>query len=178
MTSLEDNLTFPCTPAGDVATGRRRIAWMFGAMGAASLFGALMAFRTRQIFAGFLALAIAIGVFVIYQMSRELNPAKIVVEGDMLTIWMRRAIRKMPLDGAKVRALTGDEIDHLIGLASSGGFTAGSGGFDSHLLGEFDLYASRFENSVLVETEDGRAVVTPDEPAEFVTAVSKRTTSI
>ena len=169
---MSEKLSFACTPDGAIEAGRRRMAWVFGALGAASLTAALFALRTRQIFAAVLSLGVALGVFVIYQMSRELNPAELVIEGDTLSILMRRALRRLPLSDARVRRLTADEIDHLARLATSGGFVAGAGGFDSHILGEFDLYASRLENAVLLETEDGRVVVTPDLPEQFVAAVS------
>ena len=48
------------------------------------------------------------------------------------------------------------------------GIVAGSGGFDSHLLGEFDLYASDLENSLFVDAGGSRLVLTPDQPDEFV----------
>jgi hypothetical protein len=144
---------------------------VFALLGFALLAAALFAFRTRQIFAGSIALVLALGVFVIYRMSRELDPTKLLIEGQTLTIFMRHALRRLPLEGASIRRLTDDEIEHLAGLASSGGFVAGAGGFDSHRLGEFDLYASRLENAVLLETTDGRAVLTPDEPEDFAAAV-------
>lgn len=163
--------TFECTAAGAIAAGQRRMGRVFALLGFALLAAALFAFRTRQIFAGSIALLLALGVFVIYRMSRELDPTKLLIEGRELTIFMRHALRRLPLEGASIRRLTDDEIDHLAGLASTGGFVAGAGGFDSHRLGEFDLYASRLENAVLLETTDGRVVLTPDEPEDFAAAV-------
>jgi len=78
----------------------------------------------------------------------------------------------VPLPALAARRLRGDEIVHVEGLASAGGMVAGSGGFDSHRLGEFDLYASDLANAVLVEAEEIRVVVTPDEPDEFLASLS------
>ena len=75
---------------------------------------------------------------------------------------------EIPLEGAAARALTADELAHLERLASAGGFVVSSGGFDSHLLGEFDLYASDLGHGVLVEAMDHRVVLTPDDPFRFL----------
>lgn len=165
--------TFACSRDGAIASGQRRLARLFSLLGFSLLLAAAFAFATGQIFAGAIALLIAFTVFVIHRMSRELDPTELVVEGDTLAIFMRHALRRIPLEGAIVRRLTRAEIEHLTGLASSGGFVATAGGFDSHLLGEFDLYASRIENAVLVETSDGRLVVTPDRPEDFTAAITR-----
>jgi hypothetical protein len=83
----------------------------------------------------------------------------------------------VPVEGARVRRLEEAEIEHLRGLASAGGFVAGSGGFDSRLLGEFDLYASDFAHALLVQGTGGRFVVTPDQPADFVESFRKMAAS-
>ena len=79
----------------------------------------------------------------------------------------------VPLEGAKTRRLHAEEVAHLERLTSLGPFTAGSGGFDSHLLGEFDLYATHLESAVLVETEELRFVLTPDDPQAFLRALAR-----
>lgn len=173
MTGPNESKSFGCTPDGVVATGQKRLARVFALLGLALLMAAGFALATRQVFAGAIALLLALGVFIIYRMSRELDPTELVVENENLAILMRHALRRLPLEGATIRRLNQDEIEHLAVLTSSGGFVAGSGGFDSHLLGEFDLYASRLENAVLLETLDGRAIVTPDEPEAFVATVAR-----
>lgn len=140
-------------------------------MGVSLLAATGFALLTRQLFAAAIALVLAFGVFIIYRMSRELDPTELVFEGASLAILMRHALRRLPLADATIRRLNEEEIEHLSGLTSSGGFVAGAGGFDSHVLGEFDLYASRLENSVLVETLDGRVILTPDEPEIFIETV-------
>ena len=167
----DDNRSFGSTPGGDVASGQKRLARVFALLGFALLVAAAFALATGQAFGGAIALVVAFGVFVIYRMSRELDPTELVVEGETLAIFMRHALRRLPLEGATIRRLDADEIEHLAVLTSSGGFVAGAGGFDSHILGEFDLYASRLENAVLLETLDGRVIVTPDEPEAFVAAI-------
>ena len=51
-----------------------------------------------------------------------------------------------------------------------GGEVAGTGGFDSHRLGEIDLYASNLANAILLQGEESGTVVTPDDPAAFLAA--------
>lgn len=171
MSSAAEGLSFACTPDGVVAAGRERLARVFALLGLALLVAACFAAFTGQIFAAFIALILALGVFIIHRMSRELDPTELLVEGATLSIFMRHALRRLPLEDATARRLTGDEVEHLTKLTSSGGFVAGAGGFDSHLIGEFDLYASRLENAVLIETQDGRVIVTPDQPDELVVAL-------
>ena len=48
-----------------------------------------------------------------------------------------------------------------------------TGGFDSHLLGEFDFYASNLEHAVLVEGMDHRLVLTPDDATRFLEALEE-----
>lgn len=172
MTPFPESRTFACSRDGAIAAGQRRLARVFALLGAALVLAAAFAFATGQILAGLIALLLAFAVFVIHRMSRELDPTELVIEGNTLTIFMRHALRRLPLEGSTVRRLTQAEIEHLSKLASSGGFVASAGGFDSHLLGEFDLYASRIENAVLLETEDGRVVVTPDQPETFSAAIA------
>ncbi len=173
MTGVGERERFECTPDGVVASGQRRLARVFAFLGFALLAAAGFALVTQQVFGGAIALFVAFGVFVIYRMSRELDPTELVVEHESLTILMRHALRRLPLEGTIMRRLKPSEIEHLTVLTSSGGFVAGAGGFDSHLLGEFDLYASRLENAVLLETLDGRVIVTPDDPEAFVAAIAR-----
>lgn len=164
---------FECTPDGAVASGQRFMTRIFSLLGVALLAATGFAVATGQIFAGMLALVLALGVFIIYRMSRELDPTELVVEGQTLSILMRHALRRLSLTEASTRRLTREEIEHLASLTSSGGFVAGTGGFDSHVLGEFDLYASRLYNAVLVEAPDGRIIVTPDAPEAFIETVAR-----
>jgi hypothetical protein len=74
----------------------------------------------------------------------------------------------VPLAGAVARRLDPAEVRDLERLATLGGVTAGSGGFESRRLGEIELYASDLRNAVLIESGEERLVVTPDEADRFV----------
>lgn len=144
---------------------------LFTGLGGALTVAVLFSWLTRQMFAGVLAFGLGFGVFIVYRMSRELDVSELRIEDDTLVVVMRRALRRLPLANSHARRLDRTDVEHLEGLTSLGGFVAGSGGFDSHRLGEFDLYASRLDHSVLVETEDGRVIVTPDDPEDFLQAL-------
>ncbi len=168
---------FTCAATGTVAAGRRRLGTLFGGLIGALLIAAIFALGTRQPLAGGLAFVLAFGVFIVFGMSRELNVTEIRLEPGRLSVLMRRAIRRLALDNTRARRLNEDEIEHLESLTALGSFVAGSGGFDSHRLGEFDLYATRFDHAVLVESDDGRLIVTPDEPDRFVAAIHEAANS-
>lgn len=87
---------------------------------------------------------------------------------DEMRIRMRYRSELLSIAGARGRRLTGPEILHLERLATLGGITASHGGYESHLLGEIELYASDLANAVLVETEERRLIVTPDDPEVFL----------
>ena len=63
-------------------------------------------------------------------------------------------------------------VRDLESLATSGGVAAGTGGFESHLLGEIDLYASDLAHAVMVDLGERRLIVTPDDPEGFLEALS------
>jgi hypothetical protein len=111
--------------------------------------------------------------WIAWRMSGDLDALWLELEDRRLVIQMRRRRQSVALVGARARRLDEDERRHLERLASSAGVTASTGGFDSRLLGEFDLYASDLAHGVLVETADERLVVTPDDPAELVAAIER-----
>ena len=106
--------------------------------------------------------------FVAWRMSCELHLKWLRIDDEVLTLRAVHQQVEIPLADIRVRRLDDKEIAHLERLASAGGFVAGSGGFDSHLLGEFDLYATDLDNAVLIESEVSRLVVTPDRPEDFI----------
>ena len=78
---------------------------------------------------------------------------------------------------AGARRLDPEEIRYLSRLAERAGLVLGGGSFDSHRLGELDLYATDLSRAVRVEgaSEDGRIriwVVTPDDPEALVRAIT------
>ncbi|HEX5758199.1 MAG TPA: PH domain-containing protein [Thermoanaerobaculia bacterium] len=163
---------FPCTAGGAIAKGRRRLARLL--LGLALLMTAVggAALAGGRLGAGVLSLLLALVAWTAWRMSGDLDPLWLELDGDRLTVQLRGRRERFPIAGAGARRLTDEEIAHLERLATSGGVTAGSGGFESHLLGELDLYASDLAHAVLLELPERRLVVTPDDPEGFVAAIA------
>jgi Bacterial PH domain len=121
---------------------------------------------------GLIALGVASVPWTAWRMSGDLDLFWLDLEDGWLTVQMRRRRERFPVSGASVRRLDPDEIAHLERLATTGGVTAGSGGFESHRLGEIDLYASDLGKAVLLDLGESRLVVTPDEPERFLAALA------
>ncbi len=149
---------------------RHGLAWLAGA----TLAVAVAAAWFDRIVPALLALGAAALVLYARHMSADLDPLFVEIDGDELVVQMRRWRETFPLAGATARSLAPDEIEHLQRLATTARITAGTGGFDSHRLGELDLYASDLGRAVLIELDEGSVVVTPDDPARFVTALAAR----
>ncbi len=162
-----------CTTAGAVAAGRRRLRAMLLAPAWVMLALALFTWFRGRIFPGLLCLGVA-GVLVFaWRMANQLEPLYFEVQGDRLEVRLRWQLFHIDLAGARARELTAEEKRHLERLASVGGLVATSGGYDSHRLGEFDLYASNLDKAVLLEAGESRFIVTPDNPSGFVEAVGR-----
>jgi hypothetical protein len=101
-------------------------------------------------------------------MSGDLDPLWLEIEPERLVLQLRRKRLVVPLLAPQARLLTPEEIRHLERLASRGMLVAGTGGFDSHVLGEFNLYASSLARPVLLDSGESRLVVTPDDTQGFV----------
>jgi hypothetical protein len=106
------------------------------------------------------------------RMSADLDPLWLELTPRTLAVQMRRQRQLVQLISPAARRLEPSEIEHLTSLATIAGLTAGTGGFDSHLLGEFDLYATDLGNAVLVEQEESSVVVTPDHPEHFLLTIN------
>ena len=165
---------FPCTPGGAILRGRLRLRWLLVGLTVLMIAVAVLTWVAGQRWPAVLALLVAGIPWLAWRMSGDLDTFWLDVESNRLTIQMRRRRERFPLAGAEVRRLTPEEIAHLEGLATSGGVTAGTGGFDSRLLGEIDLYASNFANAVLVDLGESRLVVTPDNPEGLLEALGSR----
>jgi hypothetical protein len=142
-----------------------------------------------RLFPGLFALLVALVPWTAWRMSGDLDPLWLELSQgskgsslspgtgergngiNFLTVQMRRRNERFPVAGAEARRLTAEEIESLERLTASGGLVAGTGGFESRLLGEFDLYASDLANAVLLESGDLRMVVTPDDPEAFLTTL-------
>jgi len=168
-----ETLRFPCTLGGPIVAKRRRFKVLMLGMGILMLVVAVVVLLEGRVVAALLALAVALVSRVAWRMSGDLTPIRLEVGPGTLTVRTRSQPIEIPLEGASARALTPDELAHLERLASAGGFVVATGGFDSHLLGEFDLYASNLAQAVLVEGMDHRLVLTPDDSTRFLEALEE-----
>ncbi|MEA2558875.1 MAG: hypothetical protein QOH06_379 [Acidobacteriota bacterium] len=164
---------FPCTPGGAVLRGRLRLRWLLVGLTVLMIVVAVLTWLAGQRWPAVLALLVAGIPWLAWRMSGDLDVLWLNVDHSHLTIQMRRRRERFPLGGAEARRLTPGEIEHLERLATSG-ITAGTGGFDSQLLGELDLHASNFSNAVLVDLGESRLVVTPDNPEGLLEALGTR----
>ena len=165
---------FPCTPGGAVVRGRSRLRFLLLGLAILMVAVAIATWIVGRFWPGLIALLVAFIPWTAWRMSGDLDTFWLDVDKSYLTIQMRRRRERFPLGGAEVRRLTPEEIEHLERLATSGGVTAGTGGFDSRLLREIDLYASNFANAVLVDLGESRLVVTPDNPEGLLEALGSR----
>ncbi len=162
---------FRCTPGGSIAAGQRRLGCLLLGLAALMLGVAGAVLWGGRVLPGLLSAGVALVAWTAWRMSRDLAPLWIEAASGRLVVQTRRQRLEVPLDAATARRLEPDELAHLERLASVGGLVAGTGGFDSHRLGEFDLYASDLGNAVLVEAGDHRLIVTPDDPDGLVRAL-------
>lgn len=162
---------FVCSPGGAIDRGRRRLRWLLGGLVFFLLAAGVGAFVAGRIAPGLIAIAaMAVPLYAWRTASDHETLWLEIAEGE-LDIRMRWRRRRVPLAGVGARRLDEGEIRDLERLATLGGITAGSGGFESRRLGEIELYASDLRNAVLVEVEEERLVVTPDDADSFVAAL-------
>ena len=164
-------LIFNCTPGGVIARSRNRFKLFMWAMTAVVLIAAVGAWLTDRSGSALVAAIVALIPWTAWRMSGDLDALFVRIDGEVLVLQLRRQRLEYPLLGARARPLTEDEIAHLRGLATRGGLTSGSGGFDSHRMGEVELFASDLANAILVEAGESRLVLTPDEPQRFLDAL-------
>jgi hypothetical protein len=165
---------FLCTPGGTVLRGRLRLRLLLVGLTVLMIVVAVLTWVAGQRGPAVYALLVAAISWLAWRMSGDLDILWLDVHPSHLTIQMRRRRERFPLGGAEARRLEPGEIEHLERLATSGSVTAGTGGFDSQLLGELDLYASNFANAVLVDLGERRLVVTPDNPEGLLEALGTR----
>jgi hypothetical protein len=166
---------FPCTAGGAVRRGRLRLRRLLVGLTLLMAAVAVATWVAGRFWPGLLALLVALVPWTAWRMSGDLDPLWLDLgSGNLkvLVVQMRRRQERFPVTGAAARRLTPEEIEHLERLATTGGVAAGTGGFESRLLGEIDLYASNFENGVLVDLGEIRLVVTPDDPEGFLAVLS------
>jgi len=159
---------FDCTTSGAIAKGHRTLAWLLLGLAAAMVVAAILVFIADRKLPALLCLAVAFVLWTTWRMSGDLDLIWLEIEHDQLTVQMRTRRLALPLLAPKIRVLDSEERAHAERLASNGLLVAGTGGFDSHLLGEFNLHATDLDNAVLVDTGDSRVLVTPDDPESFI----------
>lgn len=183
---MSRNPEFVCTAGGSIARGRNRLRLLLaGLAGAMALFAMLVWVRGAA-FPGLLALGVAAMAGLAWRMSSDLELRRIIVTDDDLDIRLRWGRVRIPVVELRARRLSAEETEHLEHLVAVGLFTASTGGFDSHQLGEFDLYATDLDHSILLESPPGmdadgelvrepiRAIVTPDETDHFLAVLRSR----
>ncbi|HEV8583084.1 MAG TPA: hypothetical protein VGX68_28795 [Thermoanaerobaculia bacterium] len=167
---------FACTPGGAILRGQKRLRLLLIGLtltmiAAALIFWLGLLLGTIQGVSWWPGLFALLGAglpWMAWRMSGDLDLLGLELEGGWMAIQMRRRRERFAIAGATARRLTAEEIAHLERLATNGGVTAGTGGFESHRLGELDLYASDLANAVLVDLGETRLIVTPDAPAAFL----------
>lgn len=162
---------FPCTPGGAILRGRRRLRALLVGLTLLMVTVAAATWSAHRFWPGLLALLVAAVPWTAWRMSGDLDALWIEIADGWLAVQMRRRRERFAVSGAVARRLDGEEIAHLEKLATSGSVTVGSGGFESHRLGEIDLYASDLGHAVLVDLGESRLVVTPDDPEGFTRAL-------
>lgn len=173
--ATQPEVHFPCTPHGAIAAGHRTLASLLLGLAATMIVTGVLVFIGDRPLPALLCLAIAFALWTTWRMSGDLDLLWLEVDRERLTIQMKSQRLRLPLLAPKARTLDAAERAHAERLASNGLLVAGTGGFDSHLLGEFNLHATNLENAVLVDTGDSRVVVTPDDPEGFVSAFRQAT---
>ena len=161
---------FECTTSGVIAAGRRTLARVLLGLCLAMTAGAILVWIGDRKLPALLCLAVSLVLFTTWRMSGDLDVLWLELDRDHLAIQMRHQRLRLPLLAPKARRLNADERAHATSLASNGLLVMSTGGFDSHLLGEFNLHASNLDNAVLVDTGDSRVVVTPDDADGFLSA--------
>jgi len=161
---------FSCTPSGVIAASRRWFSAFLLVLALLMAVATLAMVLAGRFIPALLAAGVGLVVGMTWRMSRELSLQWLEIAKGRLTVQTASVRFDVPLEGAAARALEAEEIAHIRRLASTAGLVAGVGGFDSHLLGEFDLYASDLDHAVLIECGEERFVITPDNPEEFLAA--------
>ncbi len=164
---------FGCTPAGPVAAGRRRLRLILLGPAILMVVLALVTWYRGSFLPGLLSLGVALLLVATWRTANQLEPLYLELQDGRLEVRLRWRLFHVDLTGASARVLSDDEKAHLERLISVGGMVATSGGYDSHRLGEFELYASNLDHALLLEAGDTRFVLTPDDPLGFVEAIGR-----
>jgi len=170
---MSDALRFPCSPGGAILRGRRKLRLLLVGLTLLMLAVAVATWIAGRLWPGILALLVATIPWTAWRMSGDLDPLWLDLEDGRLAVQMRRRRERFTVSGSGARRLTAEETAHVEGLATTGGVAAGSGGFESHRLGEIEVFASDFAHAVLVDLGETRLIVTPDDAEGFLAALRK-----
>lgn len=165
---------FVCSSGGSVEADRRKLQWGLVTL-ALAVFAVAGLLFVRGVVGSALILTL-VGVMTVYaaRMARDLDLLWIELDpggGDealVLQLRRRRLARPAP---RSARTLTAEENEHLKQLTRWSGFQVATGGYESRMLGEIEVYTSNLDRPVLLELTEEALVVTPDEPDRLVTAV-------
>lgn len=171
--SHPQRIRFSCTPAGVIAASRKRLSGFLLALVLIMTVATVAMLVAGRFVPALLAAGVGLVVAMAWRMSLELSPQWMEITQGQLTVQTATVRFVVPLAGAAARELQREEKDHLRRLASTAGLVAGVGGFDSHLIGEFDLYATDLEKAVLIDSAEDRFIVSPDKPTEFLAAIAE-----
>jgi hypothetical protein len=160
MAHTLDAQIFRCTPAGAVAAGRRRVRRILLSGAALMLVLAVVVLVAGRWGPALICGGAAFLCFFAWRMSGDLDPFWLTLDGDQLTVQMRRQRASLALRNVEARRLTAEESAHLASLTSADGVTFASASYESRLLGAFDLHATDLEHAVLIETD-----APPEEPS-------------
>lgn len=164
---------FETTPGGAVARGRRALHLFWGGLAVVLLAVTVYCWVTGRIFPGILGAGLTALAVISLRMSSDAEALWLEVGGGELVVQLRGGRERMPLAETTSRRLAPEEIEHVGLLASSAGIVKGWGGYDSHRLGEIELHATDLGNAVLVESEERKLLVTPDEPDALLARLTK-----
>jgi hypothetical protein len=171
---MSDALRFPCSPGGAILRGRHRLRNLLVGLTLLMLAVAVATWLAGRLWPGILALLVAAIPWTAWRMSGDLDPLWLDLEDGWLTVQMRRRRERFAVSGvSEVRRLTAEETAHVERLATTGGVAAGSGGFESHRLGEIEIFAGDFAHAVLIDLGETRLLVTPDDVEGFLAALRK-----
>lgn len=165
---------FTCTAGGSVEADRRKL--QRGLVGLAlAVFAVVVVLIVRGVLGSAVILTL-VGAVTVYaaRMVRDLDLLWIEWtpgggdEALALQLRRQRLFRPAP---ASARLLTDEEAAHLRQLTRWSGFQVATGGYESRMLGEIEVYTCNLDRPVLLQLAEEALVVTPDEPERLVAAV-------